>query len=309
MKIIVTGAGLIGTYTAKQALSAGHTVLLLDIAPNAHYIRSVCGDQPQLEIMTADILDWQSLRSDNRLTADVLVHTAGIIGDQVNANPYRSIEVNVMGSVNMLELCHTRNIPKLVHISSFGVYNRDQIDSPQISETSPLGRDRLYGACKVSIEQLLNALSKHYQIPTLILRPAAVFGHGLFTGGSGVGIAMDDLVQQIVQSDTLTLARQNFPDNEYIYCEEVARAILLACELNSSKNQVFNIGTGSITSIEELAEAVAVGFPDKQITLTGNAKAHPKQPLDIEHTAHTLGFRNQVSLVTALKDYVQIKQG
>ena len=308
MNIIVTGAGLIGTYTAKLALSAGHAVTLVDIAPNEVYIQSVCGTHPKLQIVTADILNWQSLNTLNSFAANVLVHTAGVIGEQVNANPHRSIEVNVMGSVNMLELCHTLSIPKLVHLSSFGVYDRDHINAPNIAESAPLGRDRLYGACKVSIEQLLNALSKHYQIPTLILRPAAVFGHGHFTGGSGVGIAMADLVAQIIHSDTLTLERQNFPDNEYIYCEEVARAILLACDLNSTQNQVFNIGTGTITSLDEIAQTVSAAFPNKKVTITGTLKEHPKQPLEIEHTASKLGFKNKVSLAEALKEYVQIKK-
>jgi UDP-glucose 4-epimerase len=309
MKILITGAGLIGTHTAQAALTAGHSVVLLDHAPNDAYIQHICGNPPELKILADDLLNWSSLLALGDLKADILVHTAGVIGDQVNANPHRSIEVNVMGTVNMLELCHQLGIPRFVHLSSFGVYDRDQIHTETIDETAPLGRNRLYGACKVSIEQLVTALSLHYQIQTTILRPAAVFGHGHFVGGSGVGIAMADLMAQILTSDQLTLRRQDFPDNEYIYSKDVAMAVLKACESEGHELQIFNVGTGFVTPIEELAKVIQTAFPNNNIQISGAAKDQKKTPLNLDRATHTLGFKPTFSMAEALLDYAVVKLG
>lgn len=307
MKILITGAGLIGCHSAQAALANGHYVVLIDRVPEHTYVNQICGEHPNLKVLAIDILDWPTLLSLKDIQPDVLIHTAGIIGEQVNANPHQSIEVNVMGSVNMVQLCHQLNIKRLVHLSSFGVYDRNKVSTEQISEEAPLGRRRLYGACKVSTEQLITALSHHYKIQTVILRPAAVFGHGHFVGGSGVGIAMAQLMTQILQSNIVTLAQHEFPDNEYIYSKDVAQSVLKACTLKNLHSSIFNIGTGNISPVEDLAKAIMTAFPGKTTQITDQSKGLRKKPLQTSHAEQHLGFKHHFSLADALIDYAKTK--
>lgn len=305
MNLLITGAGLIGVNTARQAIAEGHTVALLDQAPNATYLAQLLGDnRDKLSVVEADICDMDGLiRTMQNLNVDTVVHTAGLIGRRLEDDPYKGIHTNVMGSINVMEASRQADVKRVVFLSSFGVYARDRITTDRITEDALVGRTRVYGATKVSSEQLIRAFAKRYDLDTVILRPAGVYGFGHYSGGSGVGLAMARLMQQVMTGGPVHLADRSFRSNEYLYCKDAAVAVLAACNPANPAGGTYNVGTGIVHSAEQLGEILSAWQPGLDISLEAVDSSAPIAALDVEAAARDLGFRATYALKDGLKDY------
>jgi nucleoside-diphosphate-sugar epimerase len=97
MNILITGAGLIGSHTARQAVDAGNKVALFDLSPNRDYIQKVVGKE-RADVVAADMRDLPALMSAlDRFNVDTIVHTAGLIGRRVAENSYTGATNNILG--------------------------------------------------------------------------------------------------------------------------------------------------------------------------------------------------------------------
>src|SRR5262245_55329899 len=103
MNILITGAGLIGSHCARQAVDAGNKVVLFDLSPNRDYLQKVVG-KDRAEVVAADMRDLPALISAmDRYSIDTVVHTAGLIGSRVAENSYTGATNNILGTINVLE--------------------------------------------------------------------------------------------------------------------------------------------------------------------------------------------------------------
>jgi len=306
MKLLITGAGLIGVNTAQQALAAGHTVVLLDAAPHRTYLHQMLGKHfYKLSVVRADICDSNGLfKIVQEQSVDTIVHTAGLIGKRLDEAPFNGINTNVMGSMNLLEAARKASVKRFVFLSSFGVYARDRIESEKITESAPTGRTRIYATTKVCTEQLIRAFAEHYDLNTVILRPAAVYGFGHYSGGSGIGTAMAGLMQQVMAGGPVHLPNRSFRSNEYIYCKDAASAVLAACKPENPAGGTYNVGTGIVHSAQELVEILTAWQPGLDISLEPRDPAPPIAPLDVTAAAEDLGFRANYALDSGLADYL-----
>lgn len=304
MKLLITGAGLIGVHTAQEALAAGHSVVLLDVAPDRAYLSRVLeAHTDHLSVVRADIRDPDGLsRTVQEQGVDTVVHTAGLIGKRLDEAPHAGIDTNVMGTVNLLEAARQASVRRFVYLSSFGVYARDRISAKRITEDAPTGRTRLYATTKVCAEQLIRAYAERYELDTIVLRPAAVYGPGHYTGGSGIGKAMAGLMQQIISGETVRLDGAHFRSNEYLYCRDAAAAALAACTAENPARRTYNVGTGIVHSVRQLADVLTAWQPDLEMTLPGDPGT-PITPLNVDAAAEDLGFRAGFSLAEGLRDY------
>ena len=308
MNLLITGAGLIGTHTAKQAAADGHHVVLYDLNPDQDYIDAVAGTE-RITAVRGDLRDLPALmRALKHHQIDALVHTAGLIGDKVRENSWTGTTNNILGTINVLEAAQIQNLQRVVYVSTFGVYKRDEIIGERIRESDPAGRHNLYATTKYCSEQLVQTYATHYGLDSVILRPSAIFGHGSYSGGSTVGMVLHDLVSQLAQGDHLTLKAGHFGAKEYLYGKDCGTAVWLACQAQSLSRRIYNIGSGTVTSLAELLEIVARIRPDCQVSVSGESKRTGpggNLPLDISAAEADLGFKPEFSLETALQDYLR----
>ncbi|MEX0603583.1 MAG: NAD(P)-dependent oxidoreductase [Marinobacter sp.] len=305
MKLLITGAGLIGVNTAQQALAAGHTVVLLDAAPNRTYLHQMLGKHvDKLSVVRADVCDSNGLlKIVQDQGVDTIVHTAGLIGKRLDEDPFNGINTNVMGSMNLLEAARQVSVRRFVFLSSFGVYARDLINSEEITENAPIGRTRIYATTKVCTEQLIRAFAERYDLNTVILRPAAVYGFGHYSGGSGIGTAMAGLMQKIMAGGPVHLPNRSFRSNEYLYCKDAASAVLAACKPENPAGGTYNVGTGIVHSAQELGDILTAWQPSLDISLEPCDPIPPIAALNVRAAAQDLGFRATYSLQDGLTDY------
>jgi UDP-glucose 4-epimerase len=306
MNILITGAGLIGTHCARQAVDVGNKVVLFDLAPNREYIEKVVG-KDRADAVAADIRDLPALLSAlERFNVDTLVATAGLIGSRVAENSYTGATNNILGTINVLEASRLRRLRRVVYVSTFGVYDRAKISDSVIRETDPIGGHNLYTTTKICSEQLVHSYTAMYKLDTIIIRPGGVFGRGHYVGGSTVGRVMRDLALNMIKGDPIIIDAKTYGPNEYVYGKDVGLALFLACQAQNPKQRIYNAGSGVVTGPGALARTVGELIPKIEVKVIGSSGAASEKsaPLDLSTSKEELGYAPRYPLKEALRDYM-----
>ena len=305
MKVLITGGGLIGCHFARRAADAGNRVVVYDLSPNREYIDKIVGPG-RAEIVAADMRDLPALLAAvERFDIDTIVATAGLIGKRVAENSYTGSTNNILATIHTLEAARLRRLRRVVYVSTFGVYDREKIKAP-IREDAPIGGHNLYTTTKACSEHLIHAYTHLYDLDTLIIRPAGVFGRGHYVGGSTVGMVMRDLALKLIKGAPFEIDRKVYFSNEYVYAKDVALAIDLACVAKTPRQRIYNAGSGVVTRAEDLASAAREIVPKIEIAVTGAAvESHAEHPLDLSASKAELGYTPQFPLKEALRDYME----
>ena len=305
MSVLITGAGLIGTHLAKRLANQGKRVILYDLMPNREYIQRIVGEDG-VGIVAADIRDLPALiHALQSFNCDTVVHTAGLIGSRVAANSYTGSTNNILGTIHVLEAARLLKLKRVVYVSTFGVYDRAKVKEDHLREDAPIGGHNLYTVTKVCSEHLLHAYTEMYKLDSVIIRPAGVFGRGLYVGGSTVGIVMRNLVLKAARREALEIDAKTYFANEYVYAKDVALALDLACHAQNLKQRIYNAGTGVVSSAEDLAQALRELVPQVEVKVVGQLEgASRHSALDLSKSQAELGYTPQFPLKKALQDYM-----
>ena len=269
MNILITGAGLIGSHCARQAVDAGNKIVLFDLSPNRDYLQKVVG-KDRADVVAADMRDLPALLSAmERYNVDTVVHTAGLIGSRVAENSYTGATNNILGTINVLEASRLRRVRRVVYVSTFGVYDRAKITDSVVRETHPIGGHNLYTVTKICSEHLVHSYAEQYKLDCIIVRPSGVFGRGHYVGGSTVGKVMRDLALNVIKGEPFTIDAKTYGPNEYVYGKDVGLALFLACQAQNPKQRIYNAGSGVVTGPEALAQTVRELAPQTEVKVDG----------------------------------------
>jgi UDP-glucose 4-epimerase len=307
MNVLVTGGGLIGCHFAKRTADDGNKVVIYDLSPNRQYIDRIVGPN-RAEVVAADIRDLPALLAAlKRFNVDTMVHTAGLIGKRVAENSYTGATNNIVGTINVLEAARLQGLKRVVYVSTFGVYDRDKINQGPVREDAPVGGHNLYTTTKACSEHLVHAYTHLYNLDTIIIRPAGVFGRGHYVGGSTVGMVMRDLALKIIKGEPFAVDAKIYFSNEYVYAKDVALAVELACKARDPKQRIYNAGSGAVTTASDLAQAARALSPQAEVKVIGDegGDGHAKFPLDLSTSKAELGYVPQFPLKEALRDYME----
>src|ERR1044071_8655207 len=151
MHVLITGAGLIGTHTAKDLLDRGDEVTFFDFAPRPDYIQRVTGRN--VAVIRGDIRDLAALIDAFQQTrAECVVHLAASVGEANIKNVYTGFQVNLVGTINVAEAARLSGVRRLVHASTQALYVSED-PTEILSEDSPIDcRERVYNAAKLGCE-------------------------------------------------------------------------------------------------------------------------------------------------------------
>ncbi|HEY4135177.1 MAG TPA: NAD(P)-dependent oxidoreductase [Alphaproteobacteria bacterium] len=307
MTTLVTGAGLIGASFAEWAAKRGERVVFLDPEPRADFLRAKLGDESDYQLVRADVRDLPAIVAAIQAhKVDTVVHSAGLIGARVEASLYMGLQVNLMGTMNVAEAVRLAGVRRLVHISTFGVYDtRREIAGPLKEDFPRGGVGRGYANSKVAKELILEAYKNMYGFELVVLRPANVYGLGHFWSGSSGGEKMQALLEAGVMGVPARLRMSDTIANEYIYAKDVGRAVDLAATAAAPKQTAFNIGNGVVDSFEQVAAAVRKLLPGLTVEVEpGDAGKSKSQPLDISAAKAHLGWAPAYSLEAGFADYL-----
>jgi nucleoside-diphosphate-sugar epimerase len=304
MNVVVTGAGLVATAYAREAIAKGCTVIFVDPEPRADYLRFKLGEKGW-KLVRKDIRDLPGLVDafrDNK--ADAVIHTAGLIGSRVQQSLYNGFDINVGGSRNVAEAVRLAGVKRLVHISTMGVFDTRRKTTANVPEDFPRGANRGYGNYKAAVEMVMEAYADQYKFELLILRPANVYGFGHFFAGSSGGMKMQALVEAAIDGAAAQVQSSETMANEYIYSRDTGRAIEIATTIAMPKDYIFNIGNGYVSTFDEVLGALGgVGKVTNIEVQPGEPPKSKAHAMDISRAAAQLGWAPKYSLADGFRDY------
>ena len=305
MTSFITGAGLVGAAYAHEALKQGEDVIFYDARPDSGFLRAKLGGA-SFATVQGDLRDLPGLvDAMNTHQPDIVVHTAGLIGGSVGNPTYTGLQINIGGTINVLEAARLTGVRRFVHVSTFGVYDRRLEGGSPIDEDFPRGAASPYAASKIANEHIAEAYAAQHGFELAIVRPANVFGYGHFRGGSGGGITIQSLVEAGLSGEPLTISAAQARGFEYIYCKDLGPILRRAATAPLTGATAFNAGNGDVVSFEVLIEAVRSVLPNLKVTIADGPRESFKQPMDLSRSRALLDWAPEYTLADGFRDYVQ----
>ena len=305
MTTLVTGAGLVGTSFARHALKRGEDVVFFDPEPRESFLRFKLGDRGY-SFVRKDVRDLPALiEAIQSSKATTVVHSAGLIGGRVQQSLGLAFDINVGGTRNVAEAVRLTGVKRLVHISTFGVYDTRREAKGPITEDFPRGAGRGYGNYKGAKELVLEAYQQQYKFELLMLRPANVYGFGHFFAGSSGGMKMQALLQAGVDGGKAKIPLAETMANEYVYADDMGRAADLAATVALPKQSILNIGSGYVSPFVDVVKTVKEIAPALDYEIEAGDPPNSKAfPLDISAAKKHLGWEPKFSLRAGFEDFL-----
>lgn len=250
---LLTGvAGFIAARVAHELLEDGHTVLGVDDMNNAydvrmkqHRLEQLIG-RPGFSFQRLNIADKQAVESlATSNFYDAIINLAARAGVRASVeNPWVYVDTNTTGTLNLLELCRSQNIPKFILASTSSVYGKDApLPTPETADSSvPL---QPYAASKLGAEAMAHAYHFLYGIDITVVRYFTVYGPA-----GRPDMVMFRFIKWIIEGQPLQLNGDGTQSRGFTYVDDIARGTILA--LAPLGYQIVNLGGHETITINEL---------------------------------------------------------
>ena len=305
MTTLITGAGLVGTSYAQQAVRRGEKVVFVDPIPREDFIRSKLGNA-DFTYLNEDVRSLPGLIATiNEYGVDTILNTASVIGKKVNDPIHFGYSLNVGGTQAVADAARLTKIKRVIHISTFGAYDWRKVGRGPIKEDDLLGTGTAYSNSKVAQEMIIEAYALEAGFDLFMLRLGNVFGVGHFWGGSGGGQKVQDLVLAGITGEPAKIPQEQTMDFVYLYSKDCGEAIDKCAIIDAPKENVFNIAYPITTSFEALVEIIKNQLPKLRVDIIpGNPPVNRAAPLDISRAKKMLDWEPQFSMEDAFADYI-----
>ena len=249
-KVVVTGgAGLVGSHIVDELIKRKAKVVVFDsfIRGKLEHLDWARANG-EVEIIEADLRDRKAIR-ESLEGADYVSHQAAAWLRLCQEDPRLSVEVNVVGTFNLLEACVEAGVKKIVAASSSSVYG-EGLYLPT-DEKHPFNNDLFYGASKIANEQFYRAFHKKYGLDFVAFRYLNVYGPRQPYEAAYMDVIMHFLNR--IDADQPPVVRgDGLATVDLVYVEDVARANIIALE-SPVTDEFFNVASGEETTLKELA--------------------------------------------------------
>jgi UDP-glucose 4-epimerase len=210
------------------------------------------------------------------------------------------MEVMCNGSFNVVDAAHEAGVARIVAASSASVYGMAEV-FPTTEDHHPWNNRTWYGASKVMLEGLLRSYHAMYGLPYVGLRYFNVYGPRMDLEGKYTEVLIR-WMQRIAAGQPPLILGDGRQTMDFVYIDDVARANVLALASDVS-DEVFNVASGTETSLRELAAALLGVMASGQRPEHGperSVNAVTRRLADVRKAERMLGFRAQVGLQQGL---------
>ena len=246
MKALVFGPnGLIGAHLVERLLKAGYQVTGVSRSQKQLF------SSPSYNHISLDISKKEEFL---KLTGgyDIIFNLAAHIATGYSTDEAEDcLLVNALGTLHILEFMVEKKIERLIHSSSVTVYGRPK--RRVAYEESPTNPIIVYGVSKLTSETYCNMYSELHGLKITMLRYASVYGPGITQK-----TALPIFIEKARKNEEITLYGDGMRSQDYVYVDDVVDANILAAE--KKVTGVFNIGSGTKTTMKYLAETIVDVF-------------------------------------------------
>jgi len=303
-KILVTGgAGFIGSHIVEELIKRGETVRVLDnfSTGNRENIKHL---KDKVELIEGDIRDFWTV-VDAVKGIDFIIHQAALPSVQRSINnPLTSNEVNVNGTLNLLEAAKGYRVKRFIYASSSSVYG----DTPTLPKREDMPSKPLspYAITKLAGEEYCQTFSKLYGLPTVCLRYFNVFGTRQ-DPTSQYSAVIPKFIELLLDKKTPVIYGDGEQSRDFTFVRNVVEANLLACQSDISGGGVINIACGQSFSLNQLVSLLNQIIGTNIKPEYGQAKpGDVKHSLaDISKAKKLLGYKPRISFAEGMKKTVE----
>ena len=243
------GCGFIGSHLVEALLRQGALVSVLgkyNSRSDAGFLQG--NDHPDLSVRLGDIADpWfvQSMAQG----VDTIFHLAALIGIPYSyAAPSQYVEVNIKGTLAVLEAARREGVRRVVHTSTSETYGTAQYTP--IDESHPLVGQSPYSATKIAADKLAESYFLSFDLPVVTLRPFNTFGPR-----QSLRAVIPSLMAQALYADEITVGALD-PVRDMNYVGDTVAGFLGAAEAAGVEGNVYNVGSGEGHTIGDILEQV-----------------------------------------------------
>lgn len=301
MKILVTGgAGFIGSHVVDSYIEAGHDVAVLDDLSTGR--RSNLN--PEATFYEMDIRDPDVRRVYEEVRPEIVNHHAAQMDVRRSiAEPVFDADVNILGSLKLIELSKEFEVDRFIYISTGGAVYGEPEYIP-CDEDHPVNPICQYGASKHTVEHYLYMYELNYGLKYCVLRYPNVYGPRQDPHGEAGVVAI--FTGQMLTGEPVVINGDGRQERDFVYVGDCARANVAALKLNSASG-IYNLGSSRGTSVNEIFVHLReiISYPLEAMhgpPILGETR---RIYLNADKAARDLGWSPQVSLEDGLTATVE----
>jgi len=303
-RILVTGgAGFIGSHIVDRLLQEGFEVIVLDnlstgrITNVKHHLKN-----KRFKMIKGDVREEKILRKALK-GVEAVIHEAAISSvEESIKDPIKTNDINLNGTLNLLNLSVKEGVKRFVFASSASVYGDL---SPPLREDSQPKPISPYAVSKLSGEYYCKIFHKIYRLETICLRYFNVYGPR--QRNNQYSSVIMNFINSIKKNKPLVIFGDGLQTRDFIYISDVVEASIIALKSKEGVGEVFNIATGKPITINELAQII-IELSEKNNLIPIHAEPRKgdirHSYADIEKAERILKFKAKVSLEEGLKSVI-----
>ncbi len=301
MRFLITGAaGFLGAPLANQLVGAGHRVVGLDdlstgdperLSPDVHLVRGDINDRPKL---------WSLLQE-----VDCVYHLAArVIVPESVLYPRDYNQVNVGGTVTLMEAMRDVGVRRVVFISSGTIYG-NQKTQPVRESCRPNPRSP-YAVSKLSAEYYIRSIGDLWGIETVCLRVFNAYGSGQRLPPTNAPV-IPYCIRQALDNGTIVVHGDGNQTRDYVYIDDVVNAMVSASSIPDINRLIINVGSGKETSVNDVIKQVLeiTGAKPEIVKNTTHDSGPSRMCADLTIAREKLGYAPKVSFKEGLTRIIE----
>ncbi|MEO8396247.1 MAG: SDR family NAD(P)-dependent oxidoreductase [Chloroflexota bacterium] len=308
-RILVTGgAGFIGSHITAELIKRGFAVVVIDNESTGKRANV----PPAAQYVAGDVRNPDDLAPIFAEGVDAVLHIAGQASIRLSfSDPTADLNVNTLGTINVIQQCLAHRAPRLIFASSMTIYgNTGIVPTPETTAPDPVS---YYAVTKYAAERYVHVTAQRrdlgFDFNVTSLRMFNVYGAGQSLSNAYQGV-FAIFIGNVLRGEPIRIHSDGEQSRDFVHVDDVTRAWVDAIDNPSSYGQVINIGTGRPTSVNRLVDVVLSAFGHTRATYP--VEYHPAQPGDMRRSAAEisratalLGWSPQVDLDDGMRATIE----
>ena len=306
-KIVITGgAGFIGSHIAER-LVPDNDVVIID---NLDDYYSPALKQRNLDCISAkgeytfingDITDREFVKSVINSDVDFVYHEAAQAGVRISVeNPFKPNNVNVLGTLNVLQASLDAGVSRMINASSSSVYGK--VSYLPFDEKHPTQPVSPYGVSKLAAEHYCRVFNEVYGLPTVSLRYFTVYGPRMRPD-----LAISIFTGKMLKNEPITVFGDGTQTRDFTYIEDIVNANASLLKTNAADGRAMNAGGGHRIILNDLiSHLLEITDSKSEIIYEGRQSGDAEHTLaDTSLAGELIGYKPEVPIEAGLGKFVE----
>lgn len=303
MRVLITGgAGFIGSHIAERFVNDGHEVRILDNLSSGH-LKNIAGFAQGVAFTRGDVRN-RRLLEELCEGCELVYHQAAVVSVPYSVSyPQETHDVNIQGTLNVLEAARAKGVRRVIFAGSAAVYG----DEPTLPKAESMAALPIapYGVEKITGEYYCGVYARLYGVETVTLRYFNVFGPRQDPSSAYSGV-ISIFVDRALSGRAPTIFGDGEQSRDFVFVDNVVQANVLAGSRQEAPGRVYNVGLGEETTLNQLVAMLGriTGkdlTPTYAETRTGDIR---ESVADVQRIRDELGYDPQVGVEEGLRRLV-----